>query len=166
MAPNPANPHEQRVYKFLEEWGLLKGETWFLDGGVLDNKPFSYTMREIFNRAALKPVDRKLLYVEPDPERFTAEKPARTEAPNVVQAAMQALLGIPGYESIADDLEQVVQRNDRIGRLVTARQAAQSSARYAQADGCRYCSRDPLRRWPRCTGTRACRSSPTARCLA
>ncbi len=125
VAPSPANPHEQRVYEWLKEWGSLEGETWFLDGGVLDNKPFSYTVKEIFNRTALKPVDRKVLYVEPDPERFTAAKPARTEAPNIVQAAVQALLGIPGYESIADDLEQVVQRNDRIGRLVKARQAAQ-----------------------------------------
>ena len=125
VAPNPTNPHEQRVYEWLKEWGSLKGETWFIDGGVLDNKPFSYTVKEIFNRTALKPVDRKLLYVEPDPERFAATKPARTEPPNVVQAAVQALLGIPGYESIADDLEQVAQRNDRIARLVKARQAAQ-----------------------------------------
>ena len=127
VAPNPSNPHAQRVYKWLKEWGSLEGETWFLDGGVLDNKPFSYTVQAIFNRTAVRPVDRMLLYVEPDPERFAAAKAARTEPPNVVQAAVQALFGIPGYESIADDLEQIVQRNDRIERLVKARKAAQSA---------------------------------------
>jgi patatin-related protein len=119
--------HEKLVYDELQKWGRLNGETetWFLDGGVLDNKPFSYTIQEIFNRTAERPVDRKLFYVEPDPERFSTRREVRVASPNVVQAATQALFGIPGYESIADDLEQIVKQNDRLARLGQARRRAE-----------------------------------------
>ena len=39
----------------------------FSDGGILDNKPFSYATGSLVCRRAPLPVDRKLIYVEPDP---------------------------------------------------------------------------------------------------
>jgi hypothetical protein len=56
----------------IERWGKLEKESYFLDGGVLDNKPFSYAIDAIFRRTADRDVTRMLLYVEPDPERFTS----------------------------------------------------------------------------------------------
>jgi patatin-related protein len=130
---------EHRVYAHLREWGALNGEAWFLDGGVLDNKPFSYTIREIFHRNASRPVDRKLFYVEPDPERFNiSERKPRLDAPNAVQSAVQALFGIPGYESISEDLHQIFQRNDRLERLGRARSVAEramSDLQQSSVDG-------------------------------
>jgi patatin-related protein len=117
---------------WLAEWGGLatRGDsavpdqtaTHFLDGGVLDNKPFTYTIGAIFSRAATVDVDRRLLYVEPDPETFAAREgvaPPETggregRAPTVVEAALAALVTIPGYESISDDLRLIGERNSKI----------------------------------------------------
>jgi len=43
----------------------------FVDGGVLDNRPFSYTIKEMYYRTANRPVDRKLFYIDPSPDRFS-----------------------------------------------------------------------------------------------
>ena len=101
-----------RIDALLTEWGALKRDSCFLDGGVLDNKPFTYTVREIFRRTAERDVERCLFYVEPDPERF--EDVESVTQPDVLRAARLALIGIPGYESIADDLKLLSERNAKI----------------------------------------------------
>jgi len=96
----------------LQLWGQLGKETSFLDGGALDNKPFTYTLKAIFSRTADREVDRKLFYVEPDPEVMRqAEKAA---SPNILQTMLAALIGIPSYESIADDLRLLNDRNRKL----------------------------------------------------
>jgi patatin-related protein len=96
----------------LQVWGKLAKETCFLDGGVLDNKPFTYTLKAIFGRTADREVERKLFYVEPDPEVLRQAEKAK--APNFLQAVLAALIGIPGYESIADDLRLLADRNSKL----------------------------------------------------
>ncbi len=98
----------------LQTWGQLRPSAWFLDGGVLDNKPFTLTLDAIFSRAAERDVDRKLFYVEPDPESFNADE--RLVSPNVVQAVLTSLIGIPGYESISEDLKRLTDHNSRVER--------------------------------------------------
>ncbi|MBV8452264.1 MAG: patatin-like protein [Deltaproteobacteria bacterium] len=100
--------------ELLRRWGKTLQDTYYLDGGVLNNKPFSATIGEIFHRTATRQVDRMLLYVEPDPERFMEK--GSGEAPNVIEVATAALLRIPGYQSIAADLETISQHNDRVAR--------------------------------------------------
>ncbi len=100
----------------LRRWGKLdapdkRKDIFFLDGGVLYNKPFSYALDAILRRTAERDVTRMLMYVEPDPERF--EEKTSTEPPNVVQAAVDALIGIPGYQSISADLQSIAAHNDR-----------------------------------------------------
>src|SRR5262249_18770218 len=96
----------------LQEWGRLGKESCFLDGGVLDNKPFTYTLGAIFSRCAEREVVRKLFYVEPDPEVF--QRRAEASRPNVLQAVVAALVGIPGYESISNDLQLIAEHNSRV----------------------------------------------------
>jgi patatin-related protein len=96
----------------LQRWGNLGRKACFLDGGVLDNKPFSYTLDAIFGRLADREIERLLFYVEPDPERL--QHPGRVSQPNVVEAAVAAMVSIPGYESIGKDLARIKERNDRI----------------------------------------------------
>lgn len=103
-----------RVDANLRLWGWFDRETYFLDGGVLDNKPFTYTIREIFYRLASRRVDRRLFYVEPDPKRF--EQPETVPEPNMVEVVVKSLVSIPGYESIADDLKLLAEHNDRVAR--------------------------------------------------
>jgi predicted acylesterase/phospholipase RssA len=106
------NPNASTADALLQEWGKLGKEASFLDGGVLDNKPFTYTLKSIFGRTANREVDRKLFYVEPDPEVMHASKEA--SRPTFLQAILAALIGIPGYESIADDLSLLSSRNSKL----------------------------------------------------
>ncbi len=98
----------------LQQWGKLGREACFLDGGVLDNKPFSYAIEQIFRRVADREVDRTLFYVEPDPERF--RRMNHPSEPNALQAVLAALIGIPGYESISEDLKLIARRNSKLAQ--------------------------------------------------
>ncbi|MEO8182487.1 MAG: patatin-like protein, partial [Deltaproteobacteria bacterium] len=100
------------VARKLGVWGLLEpGQYHFLDGGILDNKPFTSTIQAIFYRMANRPVQRHLLYVEPDPERFQDEQP---RVPNFLSSAIDSLTRLPSYESIAGDLQDIGKHNDSI----------------------------------------------------
>jgi patatin-related protein len=96
----------------LQQWGRLGKAACFLDGGVLDNKPFTYTLKAIFSRTADRAVDRKLFYIEPDPETFSTSVEASN--PNLIQTVLASMIGIPGYESIADDLKLLKERNSKL----------------------------------------------------
>lgn len=112
VANNP--PDDGTPDGLLQKWGALGKECTFLDGGVLDNKPFTHTIREIFYRTTDRRVERKLFYIEPDPEEF--RKRSAASMPNVVQAALAALVGIPGYESISEDLKLLAEHNSKIAQ--------------------------------------------------
>lgn len=108
-------PGEEGADALLCVWGNLKPPEkglYFLDGGILDNKPFSYTLEAIFSRVADREVDRKLFFVEPDPENVHSS--VIGSSPHFLQAALLALIGIPGYESIAEDLKGLTKRNSQI----------------------------------------------------
>jgi predicted acylesterase/phospholipase RssA len=102
----------------------------YLDGGILDNKPFSYTTDTIFRRTANRPVQRLLFYVEPDPERFRAVD--RTAPPKVVKAAVDSLVSIPGYESIGEDLAAINLHNEQVSRMNTLMGVAENLAKAAR----------------------------------
>jgi len=91
----------------------------FSDGGILDNKPFSYATAGLVGRQALIPVDRKLLYVEPDPVPPEADPQPTTEIKRwgPFPTAQAATLKIPRVESIRQDIEEVVARNRSIERI-------------------------------------------------
>ena len=89
----------------------------FGDGGYLDNKPFSYAVQALCERFSHVPVQRKLLYVEPDPESIDTAQALRTASPDPVSNSMAALVGIPLYETIREDLLAIMARNRRIERV-------------------------------------------------
>jgi patatin-related protein len=88
----------------------------FGDGGYLDNKPFSYATETLQHRLADVPVDRKLIYIEPSPEHPESER-QKKERPNPLENAQAALLTIPRYETIREDLQRVLERNRLIQRV-------------------------------------------------
>ena len=98
----------------LCQWGRIgKSDSFFLDGGVLDNKPFTYTIEAIFSRTADRKVARKLLYIEPDPETFSGlGRPSCR--PNIATAVLASLITIPGYESISEDLKLLAAHNSKL----------------------------------------------------
>lgn len=108
----------------LKVWGLLpEGDTYFVDGGVLDNKPFTTTLDTIFHRPAHRRVCRHVLYLEPDPERFPADKRGKRDAegrfvaPTFISSVLDSVTRLPSYESIADDLARIAEHNASIQRF-------------------------------------------------
>lgn len=102
---------------------LYEGDNYeerpFTDGGYLDNKPFSYAVDQLSNRQSYLETIRRLVYVEPDPERIDPQDFAQrqTRKPDALDNALAGLIGVPGYETIREDLERVVARGVRIDAL-------------------------------------------------
>jgi patatin-related protein len=110
----------QRFYRdYLDPRGVSSvpfPKRAFGDGGYLDNKPFSYATEALANRNADVPVDRKLVYIEPSPEH--PEDDVETdEKPDAIENTLSALLTLPRYETIREDLERVKERNRLIERV-------------------------------------------------
>jgi patatin-related protein len=91
-------------------------KTQFVDGGVLDNKPFGWAIQSIVKRPADVEVDRRLLYLEPDPGEVHPPNPQAPPrpAPKTIQAALGAVSGLPRKEPILDDLLDVEAHNERV----------------------------------------------------
>ena len=101
--------------------GALPENTHFVDGGILDNKPFGWAIDAIKLRRADVEVERRLLYLEPDPgERFVpvgGRPQAPKKAPATLAAILGAVSGIPRHEPILDDLLDVRKHNGRVNRI-------------------------------------------------
>jgi patatin-related protein len=89
----------------------------FVDGGVLNNRPFTPTIKAIYHRAAERPVFRKLFYVDPSPDCFR-DSPTHQGMlkPNIAQVALSSLIGMPRYQSINNDLELIKEHNEKVRR--------------------------------------------------
>ena len=86
----------------------------FSDGGILDNKPFSYAIETIGRRQTSLPVQRKLIFIEPDPA--TRAEP-KSDVWNAIETVQAAALGIPTVETIREDIQQILARNRIVGRV-------------------------------------------------
>ena len=91
-------------------------ERSFGDGGYLDNKPFTYATETLARRYAPLPVDRKLIYIEPSPEH-PEDSPINPTKPDALANVKAALLDLPAYETIREDLQRLIQRNNLINRI-------------------------------------------------
>ncbi|HEY9609597.1 patatin-like protein [Allocoleopsis sp.] len=122
----------KKIDQKLVQWGQLdkrelvdgfpnQGEKlYFLDGGVLDNRPFSYTIKEMYYRTMNRPVERKLFYIDPSPDRFIDDENFKKMVkPNTLKVIQDVLVGIPMYESIGNDLEAIKTHNEKVRRYKT-----------------------------------------------
>lgn len=89
----------------------------FVDGGVLDNRPFSYTIQEMYYRVANRPVERKLFYIDPKPDTLLgSQRFNQMPKPDIGQVIQESLVGMPTYESISHDLELITYHNEQVAR--------------------------------------------------
>jgi len=93
----------------------------FGDGGYLDNKPFGYAIDAIAQRrgGSMGRVERKLIYIEPDPERIVSgfrALEAQQHVPNAVESALIAQ-GLPRYETIREELLRLRDRNRLVDKV-------------------------------------------------
>ncbi|HYM29825.1 MAG TPA: patatin-like protein [Candidatus Cybelea sp.] len=89
--------------------------TSFIDGSVLNNKPFAEAIRSIRGRPAYREVDRRLVYIDPDPRQ--PPPPATGQTPGFFVTLKGALSDIPRNEPIAEELGWVVGYNERVRQL-------------------------------------------------
>jgi patatin-related protein len=106
----------ERSFRSYYLSGANPNSTFFVDGGVLDNKPFGWAIDTIIrNRPAESEIDRKLLYIEPDPGGHDPTQGG--PSPETLPAAIGAAMKIPRSEPILDDLMSVEEHNERVGRI-------------------------------------------------
>jgi patatin-related protein len=108
-----------RIYEGTDTGGAFATRS-FGDGGYLNNKPFTYAIETIKKRHAMVPVDRKLIYIEPAPEHISRDsKPVgdQDNRPTAVENSLDALVVLPPYETIRQDIEHVIHWNSDIIRL-------------------------------------------------
>jgi len=87
----------------------------FLDGSVLNNRPFREAIRAIPGRPAYREVDRRIIYIDPDPRPPKAR--SREHLPGFFAALKGALSDIPRSEPVTDELSWVNGYNERARRL-------------------------------------------------
>lgn len=88
----------------------------FADGGYLDNKPFTYATETVARRQADLLVTRKLIYIEPSPEH-PERTPETAGKPDAIENVGAALLSLPRYETIREDLQRVRDHNRLVDRV-------------------------------------------------
>jgi patatin-related protein len=106
---------EERFFRIYQLAAAPPQNTYFVDGGVLDNKPFGLVIDAIRSRPAEHEVDRRLLFLEPAPGR-PAASPKR-QPPSTVSALVGAASGLPRHEPVLDDLLEVAALNERVRRI-------------------------------------------------
>src|SRR5712672_2982027 len=87
----------------------------FLDGSVLNNRPFLQAISAIHGRPAYREVDRRLVYIDPHPAPPLS--PRRQQVPGFFATLRAALSDIPSSQPVTDELARVVEFNDQVRRL-------------------------------------------------
>ena len=96
----------------------------FVDGGIVNNKPFDAAMAALNLRPADRHVDRYILYIEPDPKVEPVEDSVQTIG--YLGTIHAALSTIPRNQPILQELEEIVDQDRRVRvnrRLVEAEQS-------------------------------------------
>jgi patatin-related protein len=89
--------------------------SYFVDGGVLDNFPFRSTIEAIATKQAWTEVDRRLVFIEPDPAGGAGMSAG--EAPTWHGAIWGSIAAIPRKEPVLDDFLWVAKRNQAVARV-------------------------------------------------
>ena len=100
-----------------------------VDGGVLDNKPFTHVTRAIEHKPAEHEIYRVVAYVEPDPEAIP-EHSGDPAIPKPLQVAAN-LYGLFRHEPIHEDLCRLRDRNEKVADLKALLDANKEHARQA-----------------------------------
>jgi patatin-related protein len=95
--------------------GVDPENTSFLDGSIVNNKPFSAVLNMVRERPAYRDVDRRLVFIEPDPER-SSPLPSG-EVPSFIRTLEGAILEIPMRAPIYHELARVQEFNEAIERM-------------------------------------------------
>ena len=87
----------------------------FIDGSVLNNRPFQEAIAAIHGRPAYREVDRRLVYIDPHPP----PPPSRRHhgMPGFFATLRGALSDIPSAQPVTEELGRVLEFNEQVRRL-------------------------------------------------
>lgn len=120
------HPHFFRVYDLV---GAEAEQRFFVDGGVLDNRPFGRVVGAIRDKSADVQVDRKLLFLEPDPKQADTRHETDTNVPSPLATVRAAVVGVPRHQTILDQVLEINRLNERVRRV---RDVVESNFDYAR----------------------------------
>ncbi|MGH6672084.1 MAG: patatin-like protein [Xanthobacteraceae bacterium] len=84
----------------------------FIDGAVLNNRPFREALTAIHNRSAYRDVDRRLIFIDAKPESIRSGPHA--ELPSFFSTIKGALSDLPSEQPIANELAWVINLNTQV----------------------------------------------------
>jgi patatin-related protein len=84
----------------------------FIDGGVLNNRPFQEAISAIHGRPAYREVDRRLIYIDANPA--SAASSTHGKLPGFFSTLKGALSDLPSAQPIANELAWVVNLNAQV----------------------------------------------------
>lgn len=94
-----------RKFKTMIDLGSNPLTSSFIDGSVLNNKPFAEAVGALADRPAFREVDRRIIYIDPDPESGQLEHGG--SPPGFFQTIRSALSDIPRNEPVRDELADI-----------------------------------------------------------
>ena len=92
---------------------------YFLDGGLLDNAPLTCLMRASSYRLPNRSSQRKLFYVDPNPEHFNDGIPSSKKKSRLEYIFQTVSSAIPIQQSISNDLRTIDEHNHKVRRYQT-----------------------------------------------
>lgn len=102
------------LFRRYELAGADPQAAYFIDGGLLDNKPFEHVVAALQHKHTAVEVDRQLIYVEPDPAGGDRDRADGQPSPlATLGKAARAL----GHEAILDEIRALRARNARVREL-------------------------------------------------
>lgn len=105
----------EQNFKEYKMAGINPELTSFLDGSILNNKPFDQALAAIHDRPAFREVNRKVIYVDPNPERLKLSP--NGAPPTMLNTLKGALSDIPMNEPMHDDLEEIHVHNQKVATI-------------------------------------------------
>jgi len=103
------------TFKRYAEMNVDVASVPFIDGSVLNSRPFREAITAIWGRAAFREVDRRVVYVDPSPT--LPGQATHHGMPGFFLTLKGAMSDIPLAEPVAEELGWITRFNERIRRL-------------------------------------------------
>jgi patatin-related protein len=102
----------------------------FIDGSILNDRPFREAIIAIHGRSAFRQVDRRLVYIDPTPRPMAVAEESYNDVPSFFSTLWGAASDIPRAQPFADELSFVAEFNERVRQaaLIVARTRPRVSA--------------------------------------
>lgn len=114
VSPGEEFPDPSRFFRIYQlSSNATLDDRFFVDGGVLNNRPFDHVVRAIRERPADYQVNRKLVYLEPDPVDSTNGP----KEPGPIATVLGSIARIPSKQPILDQMLELRRHNERVDRL-------------------------------------------------